>query len=85
VEFAEGGEVFVQADCNRAIGQFTEGSDRRLGVEVGATTLAACPEGSLGNDFVQALNNSTLYFFQDGNLFIDLKFDSGTMALTPLD
>jgi len=44
-----------------------------------------CPEGSLGNDFVQALNNSTLYFFQDGNLFIDLKFDSGTMALTPLD
>jgi heat shock protein HslJ len=84
-EFSDDGQVFVQADCNRAIGQFTEDPDGRLSVKMGPTTLAACPEGSLGPQFLQAMNNSNLFFFQEGDLFIDLKFDSGTMqfASTP--
>jgi heat shock protein HslJ len=84
VEFSGTDEVFVQADCNRAIGTYGATSDRQLSVEMGPTTLVACSETSIGGNFLQALNNSAIYFFQDGNLFIDLKFDSGTMTLTPL-
>ncbi|MFQ4139879.1 META domain-containing protein [Nodosilinea sp. PGN35] len=78
-EFLEDGTLLVRADCNRGRGQFTAGDDRSLEVSPIATTLAACPEGSIGNEFVQALGNAGTYFFQDGNLFIELAFDSGTM------
>lgn len=81
-EFAEDGQVFVQADCNRAIGQFTEFVDGTISVELGPTTLAACPEGTIGPQFLQAMNNANLYFFQDDDLFVDLKFDSGTMQFS---
>jgi heat shock protein HslJ len=81
-EFAEDGQVFVQADCNRAIGEFTESADSQLSVRLGPTTLAACPEGSIGPQFLQALSNANLYFFQDDDLFIDLAFDSGTMQFS---
>ncbi|NJL45155.1 MAG: META domain-containing protein [Leptolyngbyaceae cyanobacterium SM2_3_12] len=84
-QFTDEGEVFVQADCNRSIGQFTEESDGRLMVTMGPTTLAACPPGSIGTDFLQALNNSNLYFFQNEDLFIDLAFDSGTMQFSASD
>lgn len=81
-EFTPQGEVLVQADCNRAIGQFTEEADGRLLVQMGPTTMAACPEGSISSQFLQALNNSNLFFFQGEDLFIDLTFDSGTMQFS---
>jgi heat shock protein HslJ len=87
VEFSDDGTLALRADCNRGRSSFTTDSDRSLTIDPIATTLAACPEGSLGNDFVSALSNSALYFFQDDNLFIDMAFDSGTMrfaeAATP--
>ncbi|MGB5973446.1 MAG: META domain-containing protein [Nodosilinea sp.] len=83
-EFADDGQVFVQADCNRALGQYTEYADGRISVNLGPTTLAACPEDSISSEFLQAMNNSTLYFFQNEDLFIDLKADSGTMQLSGL-
>ncbi|MGF1569623.1 MAG: META domain-containing protein [Nodosilinea sp.] len=82
VEFADDGSISIQADCNRAFGQFTQESDGRLTVNASGSTLAACPPGSLGNEFVQALNNSAIAFFQEGDLFIDMKFDSGTIRLS---
>jgi heat shock protein HslJ len=81
-EFLEDGTLLVRADCNRGRGQFSTTDDRSLEVSPIATTLAACPEGSIGNEFVQALSNSGTYFFQDGDLFIDLAFDSGTIQLS---
>ncbi|NMF83277.1 META domain-containing protein [Nodosilinea sp. P-1105] len=81
-EFSDDGEVFVQADCNRAIGQYTVEDDNRLSITMGPTTLAACPEGSIGTEFLEALNNSALYFFQGDDLFIDMQFDSGTIQFS---
>jgi heat shock protein HslJ len=78
-EFLPDGSLVVRADCNRGRGQFSTTDDRQLEISPIATTMAACPEGSIGSDFVQALGNAGGYFFQDGNLFIDLVFDSGTM------
>lgn len=81
VEFMADGTMQVQADCNRGRGSFTTDPDGRLTVTPIATTMMACPEGSVGGEFVEALNNSAIYFFQDGQLFIDLTFGSGTMRL----
>ncbi len=81
-EFAEDGQVFVKADCNRAIGQFTEFADGRITVSLGPTTQAACPEGSISPQFLQAMNNASFFFFQNDDLFVDLKFDSGTMQFS---
>lgn len=78
VEFMADGSVAIQADCNRASAAYTlDGS--AITITPGPTTLMACPEDSLGGDFLEQLNNAAIYFFQDGDLFLDIKFDSGTM------
>lgn len=79
VEFMDDGSMAVRADCNRGRSSFNEPEPGRLSVAPIATTMAACPEGSIGSDFTQALGNANLFFFRDGQLFIDLMFDSGTM------
>ncbi|MGG6237906.1 META domain-containing protein [Nodosilinea sp. AN01ver1] len=81
-EFADDGQVFVRADCNRAVGQFEAAADGQISVDLGPTTLAACPEGSIGPQFLQAMDNASFYFFQNEDLFIDLTFDSGTMQFS---
>ena len=50
-----------------------------LDITVGALTRAACPPGSISNEFVQALDGAVIYFFQDGKLFMDIRYDTGTM------
>jgi heat shock protein HslJ len=46
-------------------------------------TLAACPEGSRSDDFIKNLGFAAVYFFQDGDLFIDMFADGGTLQLAP--
>ncbi len=78
LQFSDSGLVSIQADCNRASAAYTlDGST--ITITPGPTTLMACPEGSLGGDFLEQLNNAAIYFFQDGDLFLDIKFDGGTM------
>jgi len=81
VEFSETGQVAVRADCNRAIGEFTEVTG---GVEItlGATTLAACPPGSLGQEFIDTLNQVSFYFFKDQDLVMDLPMNGGSMEFS---
>jgi len=82
VDFMEDGSLGIQADCNRVLGEYT-GESGTLDITLGPSTLAACGPDSVDTEFTQALSNSSLYFFQDGDLFIDLAFDSGTMQLSP--
>lgn len=81
VQFSETGQVAVRADCNRAVGEFTEVTG---GVEItlGPTTLAACPLGSLGQEFTEALNQVSFYFFKDQDLVMDLPMNSGSMQFS---
>ncbi|MBK7919984.1 MAG: META domain-containing protein [Chloroflexi bacterium] len=68
----------IKADCNNVVASYTtDGSALRI--IPGPTTLAACPEDSLGDQFVANLSNAAIYFFQDGDLFMDMAFDSGTL------
>lgn len=82
VQFMADGTVSVQADCNQVNGTYTLDGNA-LTIALGPSTLAACPEGSLGDQFVANLSGAAIYFFQEGDLYIDLMFDSGTMRFSP--
>lgn len=81
-QFNEDGTVNIAADCNNAAGGYTaDGSS--LTIEIGPMTLAACPPESRSDQFIQLLGGAAIYFFEGGNLFIDLMADGGTMAFAP--
>lgn len=82
-EFTEGGEVFLQADCNRVAGSFTLEEERLLSVALGPSTLAACPDGSISDEYLRFMGTANSFFFQDDALIIELKFDSGSMIFSP--
>jgi pimeloyl-ACP methyl ester carboxylesterase/heat shock protein HslJ len=80
--FQTDGTVNIKADCNNAIGAYTvDGSS--IQIEVGPMTMAACPPESLSEQFIEHLGYAAIYFFEDGNLFIDLFADGGTMEFAP--
>ena len=82
VRFEEGGKFNARADCNRKGGTYTA-KDKRISIQIGNSTMAACEPGSLEEEFVRNLTAGAVYFSKDGDLFIDLKFDSGTMRFAP--
>ena len=82
--FNEDGALNIVADCNNAMGSYTvEGTS--LTIEMGAMTMAACPPESRSDDFVKYLGSAASYFLKDGNLFLDLMADGGTMEFTPAE
>jgi heat shock protein HslJ len=83
LEFFEDGSIVAKADCNQAIGSFSTTASREIMVGPLATTSAACAPESIGDEYVQGLSNSAIYFFQDGNLFLDIRYDTGTMRFAP--
>jgi PKD repeat protein len=75
------GTAAAQADCNRASGSYTLNGNQ-LTLSFLAVTLAACPPGSLSDQYLQQLNGVSSFFFQNGQLFLSLMFDSGTMRFS---
>ncbi len=83
IEFFEDGNVGVMADCNVVRGTYDPDSTEFI--SLGASTLAACPPDSIDNEYKQGLENAAIYFFEDGNLYMDLFADAGTMMFAPAD
>ena len=81
IEFMEDGQLSIRADCNQALGSFTEDGSS-LSIDLEPTTLAACPPESVAPEYLQSLQSAGIYFFQDGKLFIDLQADTGTMQFS---
>lgn len=81
IEFMEDGQLSIRADCNQALGSFTEDGSS-LSIDLGPTTLAACGPDSVDAEYLQALNSTGTYFFQDGKLFVDLQADTGTIQFS---
>ena len=78
LEFESGGTVAIHADCNRVAGRYAaEGAV--LTIELGPSTMAACPDGSLGDRFVANLGAVSSFVFDGDDLVIALRYDSGTM------
>ena len=72
------GHLSVQLDCNTGAGRYTlDGS--ALTLEVTHSTMAACPPDSLAQKFMKNLTAARIVFVRDGNLYLDLIYDSGTM------
>jgi heat shock protein HslJ len=79
VQFIADGTVAVGADCNRAAGVWS-GGDGAIDITVTLSTLALCPEDSLGDPFVQALDAVTSYTLAGGTL--TLHGPSGDLVFT---
>jgi hypothetical protein len=43
------------------------------------STRAACPLGSLEQDYIRDLNAAAIYFFKADALYVNLKNSAGTM------
>jgi len=82
LNFNADGTVTIVADCNNAAGSYTDDAGA-LTIALGPMTAAACPPDSRSDQFVTLLGGAARSFFQDGNLFIDLFADGGTMTFAP--
>ena len=83
IQFQEGGTLNVKADCNQKGGTYSSSAqEKRISIEITHSTMAFCPEGSLEDEFVKGLSAAAIYFIKDGDLYIDLKYDSGTMRFS---
>ena len=72
------GHLSVHLDCNAGGGRYTlDGSSVTL--ELTHTTMAACPPGSLAQQFIKDLAAARIAFMGGSNLYLDLMYDSGTM------
>jgi heat shock protein HslJ len=84
IEFMPDGQVAVQADCNQATGTYTvQGS--QIDIEIGPTTLAACPEDSLSDEYLRLLGDAVIYFREADFLYLDIMMDTGTMKFLPME
>ena len=80
--FQEYGNVTISADCNNAQGSY-QADGQSLQIEVGAMTAMMCPPGSHSDEFINYLGSAATYSLQDGNLYIDLMADGGTLVFAP--
>ena len=77
IEFQDG-TFDAQVDCNRVSGTFASSNEGLMSITPGPSTMAACPEGSLGNDYVAALQATTSQALTDGRLV--LTTSDGTLT-----
>jgi heat shock protein HslJ len=79
IEFKSDGTFQAKADCNQVSGTYTTTSPGAMAITLGPATLVACPEGSLGSQYVAGLGNAASYAIASGQLTITLK-DEGTLV-----
>ena len=73
IEFKTTGTFDAKADCNLASGQYTTTSTGGMTITPGPMTLAACPEGSLGPQFIDGLSEAASYVIANNQLTITTK------------
>jgi heat shock protein HslJ len=59
VTFSADGQATIVADCNTVMASYTSGDDGAFSIDLGASTLVACPEGSIAEDFLAVLAAAT--------------------------
>jgi heat shock protein HslJ len=67
-----------QFDCNSGRGMY-ELADNRISFAGMISTRMACPPDSQDGLFMRQLGQVTTHFMQDGELFLEMPYDSGTM------
>jgi heat shock protein HslJ len=79
IRFGSDGKVALRADCNRGMGKYSVTADRKLALKPFALSRAMCPKGSLSDRFAREVGRATSWFLKDGDLFLELPVDSGTL------
>jgi heat shock protein HslJ len=78
IRLTDDGKVQGRFDCNRGGGAY-DISEGKLSIGPLLSTRMACPANSLDGRFMRDLQRVSLFFVQDGELYLELPFDSGTM------
>ena len=81
--FHDNGTVDIKSDCNNVSGTYSL-DGIRISILAGPGTLAACPAGSRSDEFLRDLGSAAAYFYQPGELFLDLSAGGGTMRFVPV-
>jgi heat shock protein HslJ len=79
IRFGRDGRIAVRADCNRGSVTYSASADRRIMLGPILLTRMMCRAGSQDARFVNELGRARSYFLKDGDLFLELPADSGTL------
>ena len=82
IAFGADGTLTVRADCNQVSGTYRQ-VGRRLSLQLGPSTQAACPPGSRADVFLQQLGAVVSQVSTESVLVLDLQQDSGNMLFEP--
>ncbi len=82
IRLTEDGKLQARFDCNRGGGDYKI-SAGKLSFGPLLSTRAACPPGTLDGPFMKDLQRVVSFFLEDGNLYLELPLDSGTMRFRP--
>ena len=80
--FLAAASLQARFDCNRGGGEFRISPDK-LSFGPLISTRMACPEDRLDGTFMRDLQRVTSFFVQDGFLYLELPYGSGTMTFRP--
>ena len=72
----------AQADCNQVSGTYTIVDESVLTMTPGPSTLAACGEGSLGEEYVQLLSDVKTYSIAEDQMTLTLEDSSELLYQT---
>lgn len=72
------GRAEMRFDCNRGGGSY-EMSENRISFGPMMSTRMACPPDSQDSVFMAQLEKVASFFVSDGDLFLEMPYDSGTM------
>jgi len=78
LSFKDDGSVQIQADCNRVHGSYIA-KGKSLLIQSGPSTRMACGPNSQDQQFLRDLQGVAVWFFKKGDLYLDIKADTGTM------
>ena len=78
IRLADEDKVQARFDCNAGGGKYTL-SEGKLSFGPLLSTRMACPADSLDRPFMRDLQRTASFFVRDGDLYLELPYDSGTM------
>lgn len=83
ITFNADGTINYQADCNVGGGTYTTGEGGALTITLGFSSMAFCGPGSLDQVYLGGLTNAMNYRIEEGNLVIDMLYESGSLVFSP--
>jgi heat shock protein HslJ len=76
---ADDGTFKARADCNTVLGTYVTDGDE-ITLSLGPSTLVACPEGSLADQFVSLLHTVSTFTVDGNDLALHLADQAGKMT-----